>query len=72
MTKKTVKRRQRFKHFEVPYCAEESFVVVVKARDADHAERIVRKRLEEEGTALKDSTCVHSSSFTLIADEVKP
>jgi hypothetical protein len=72
MSKPSPNRRHPLKHFEVPYCVEEGYVVVVKARDAADAQRIVDKRLEDEGTVLKDSTCVHSASFTLVAEEVEP
>lgn len=63
---KTRKRKTKSKSkvFDVAYCVEQGFSIEVRAKSADAAERIVKKRLDDECDVLSGSTRVHFDAFT--------
>ena len=70
MTKCKIKRRTRLKTYNVGYYLEQGFAINVKAQSADDAERIIRKRLDDECCELPGSTRVHYDDGMVGAEEV--
>ena len=71
MTKPKAKRRTRQQTYCVGYYLEEGFTINVEAKSAADAERIIRKRLDEECGELSGSTRVHYDDGITDADEVR-
>jgi predicted dinucleotide-utilizing enzyme len=72
MTGKTGKQRSKLKTFEVTYCVEQGFSIIVNAASAELAEEIVEQRLDDECDVLEGSTRVHYDGFVASSSEVKP
>jgi predicted dinucleotide-utilizing enzyme len=72
MTGKTGKQRRKLKTFEVAYCVEQGFSIIVNAASAELAEEIVEQRLDDECDVLEGSTRVHYDGFVASSGEVKP
>ena len=70
MTNTVKKRGIRLYTYSVGYHLEQGFVITVKANSARQAERIVRKRLDEETSDLKGSTRVHYADDIVSVAEV--
>ena len=70
MTKRKTKLRTRLKTFNVGYYLEEGFIINVKAKSEDDAERIVQKRLDDECGERSGSTRVHYDDGIVEAEEV--
>ena len=66
MTNCKTKRRSRLKTYNVGYYLEQGFSINIKARSAEHAERIVRKRLDDEACELTGSERVHYDDGIII------
>ena len=66
MTKCKIKRRTRLKTYNVGYYLEQGFAINVKAKSASDAERIVRKRLDDETYELTGSERVHYDDGIII------
>lgn len=60
----------KLKLFEVLYAVEQGFIIVVKARSADEAERRVQKCLDDTRSVLKGSERGHFEALTIQAEEV--
>lgn len=59
------------KTYRVGYYLEQGFAITVKAKSADDAERIIRKRLRDQCGELKGSTRVHYDDGLTGADAVR-
>ena len=71
MSTTTHKFKPKLKTFAVAYCVEQGFSINVRAKSAENAERIVKKRLDDECDVLEGSTRVHYDGFTACVDEVR-
>ena len=66
MTNCKTNRRTRLKTYNVAYYLEQGFAINVKAKSASDAERIVRKRLDDETYELTGSERVHYDDGIII------
>lgn len=64
--------RDALKTFEVNYTIEQGFSVRVEAANAEDAEAIVQKRLEDAQAVLPESQHVHFEGIVADAQEVTP
>jgi hypothetical protein len=71
MTGRIRKPRTKLKTFEVTYCVEQGFSIIVKAKSAELAEEIVEQRLDDECDVLEGSVRVHYDGFIASSSEVK-
>jgi hypothetical protein len=72
MSTQTKRKRGALKAFEVAYCVEQGFSIIVQAKTADEAEDIVTARLDDECDVLAGSTRVHYDGFVASSSEVTP
>jgi hypothetical protein len=68
----TSNRNLKLKAYEVSYCVEQGFAIIVHAKSADDAECIVKERLDDEMDVLDGSRRVHYDGYTVDAKEVRP
>jgi hypothetical protein len=71
MSKQRRKTKPKLKTFDVTYGVEQAFSIDVKATSAEEAERIIKRRLDDECAVLKGSTRVHYDGFVARTDEVR-